>query len=140
MDFFKKVSDGVSQKATDVSATMRLNSQIKSKEEELHKTLQSLGETYYNNAKEGTEGDYTALIARVDELKGEIASCKEQLIDLKGMIQCPKCGAELEKGAKFCVQCGYELPVPVKKVCADCGAELQEGAKFCTKCGTKVEE
>lgn len=140
MDFFKKVSDGVSQKATDVSATMRLNSQIKSNEEELRKTLQSLGETYYNNAKEGTEGDYTVLIARVDELKGEIASCKEQLIDLKGMIQCPKCGAELEKGARFCVQCGYELPVPVKKVCAGCGAELQEGAKFCTKCGTKVEE
>ena len=71
MDFFKKVSDGVSQKATDVSATMRLNSQIKSNEEELRKTLQSLGETYYNNAKEGTEGDYTALIAQVDELKGE---------------------------------------------------------------------
>lgn len=140
MDFFKKVSDGVSQKATDVSATMRLNSQIKSNEEELRKTLQSLGETYYNNAKEGTEGDYTALIARVDELKADIDSCKEQLIDLKGMIQCPKCGAELEKGARFCIQCGYELPVPVKKVCAGCGAELQEGAKFCTKCGTKVEE
>ena len=76
----------------------------------------------------------------MDELKADIASCKEQLIDLKGMIQCPKCGAELEKGARFCVQCGYELPVPVKKVCAGCGAELQEGAKFCTKCGTKVEE
>ena len=45
MDFFKKVSDGVSQKATDVSATMRLNSQLKSTEEELRKVLQSLGET-----------------------------------------------------------------------------------------------
>lgn len=139
MDFFKKVSDGVSQKATDVSATMRLNSQIKNDEEEMNRTLKSLGETYYNNVKQGTDGDYAAMIARVDELKADIASCKEQLIDLKGMIQCPKCGAELEKGARFCVQCGYELPVPVKKVCAGCGAELQDGVKFCTKCGTKVE-
>lgn len=139
MDFFKKVSDGVSQKATDVSATMRLNSQIKNDEEEMNKTLKSLGELYYNNAKQGTDGDYTAMIARIDELKADITACKEQLIDLKGMIQCPKCGAELEKGARFCVQCGYELPVPVKKVCAGCGAELADGVKFCTKCGTKVE-
>ena len=46
---------------------------------------------------------------------------------------CPKCGAILKDGAKFCSECGTSL----KKVCSKCGAELAPGAKFCPECGHK---
>ena len=50
--------------------------------------------------------------------------------------KCPKCGAEVFAGAKFCPECGEKLPV--KKFCPNCGAEVVENAKFCTDCGTKL--
>lgn len=48
---------------------------------------------------------------------------------------CPKCGAELAPGAKFCPNCGNKLT----KNCSNCGAELAPDAKFCPNCGTKCE-
>lgn len=80
-------------------------------------------------------------------------------------IQCPKCGASLPAGAKFCLECGEKIQViapdqmvcpacgkitpkgkfcvecgaPLSKVCSNCGAKLPSGAKFCLECGEKVE-
>lgn len=46
---------------------------------------------------------------------------------------CPDCGAALPAGAKFCGNCGKKLT----SNCTNCGAELAPGAKFCPECGTK---
>lgn len=48
---------------------------------------------------------------------------------------CPKCGASVGKDAKFCPECGQKLVL----TCSKCGAELKAGAKFCPECGTKVK-
>ncbi len=48
---------------------------------------------------------------------------------------CPKCGAVLSAGAKFCSECGQKL----QTVCPKCGAEVSPGAKFCTECGQKLD-
>ena len=50
---------------------------------------------------------------------------------------CPKCGAELTPGAKFCGECGTAVAAAPKPLCAGCGAELH-GAKFCPQCGQSV--
>ncbi|SHK66702.1 BspA family leucine-rich repeat surface protein [Fibrobacter sp. UWB12] len=49
------------------------------------------------------------------------------------MNKCSNCGAELDVGAKFCMECG--TPVPQVKKCAQCGTELPLKAKFCFGCG-----
>ena len=46
---------------------------------------------------------------------------------------CPHCGQKTAKG-KFCGECGGKL---VQK-CSGCGADIQPGAKFCLECGTKL--
>jgi membrane protease subunit (stomatin/prohibitin family) len=51
-------------------------------------------------------------------------------------VACPKCGAQVAEGAKFCPECGTSL---APKACSNCGATLAPGAKFCPECGTKQE-
>ena len=50
--------------------------------------------------------------------------------------QCPSCGANISKKAKFCSECGEKLAS--KSFCSECGAEVKENAKFCPECGTKL--
>ena len=52
-------------------------------------------------------------------------------------VKCPSCGANVQKGAKFCSECGAKMPV--SKFCSECGAKLSDTAKFCSECGHKVE-
>lgn len=51
------------------------------------------------------------------------------------MMCCPKCGAQMPGGSRFCSECGASLQEPV----CQCGAKLAPGAKFCSSCGRKVE-
>ena len=53
------------------------------------------------------------------------------------MLKCSNCGAELDSGAKFCMECG--TPVPQVKKCPKCSKELPLEAKFCFGCGLKLE-
>ena len=79
-------------------------------------------------------------------------------------IVCPKCGATLPAGAKFCFACGEKIEVlspdemicpscgkktlkgkfcmecgaPLVNKCPNCGAEIPSGAKFCLECGQKL--
>ena len=49
---------------------------------------------------------------------------------------CPKCGAPLAPGAKFCPECGEKLST--QRHCTECGAALPANAKFCGECGAKT--
>ena len=49
------------------------------------------------------------------------------------MIVCPKCGNTVAKG-KFCPECGHKFIT----ACPKCGAEVTSGAKFCLECGEKL--
>lgn len=53
---------------------------------------------------------------------------------------CPKCGADVPAGAKFCARCGAKTDGGAAGgVCKKCGTRLLAGAKFCSECGTPVE-
>ena len=51
-------------------------------------------------------------------------------------MQCPNCGIENRKGAKFCNECASALPLN----CPSCGTENPPGAKFCNECAASLEE
>lgn len=53
-------------------------------------------------------------------------------------VKCGKCGAEVEKGLKFCSECGGELDGGEKISCPECGASVKKSAKFCTECGAPM--
>lgn len=49
-------------------------------------------------------------------------------------VVCPGCGKTVPKG-RFCFECGYRFAA---STCPKCGAALPEGAKFCLECGEKI--
>jgi class 3 adenylate cyclase/tetratricopeptide (TPR) repeat protein len=49
-------------------------------------------------------------------------------------MQCPGCGADAKVGARFCEQCGTQLP----RACPGCGAEAGWEANFCGACGATL--
>ncbi len=50
-------------------------------------------------------------------------------------VQCPSCGASVEKGVKFCPSCGEKLLAE----CPNCHADVALGVKFCPKCGSPMK-
>ena len=64
--------------------------------------------------------------------------CHECGGKMNATVKCAKCGAEVRASAKFCPECGNKMAdEPAKKTCPKCGAQVKEGAKFCPECGEK---
>jgi membrane protease subunit (stomatin/prohibitin family) len=53
-----------------------------------------------------------------------------------GVVNCPKCHAEVALNARFCQNCGHQM-VAVNK-CLHCGKDLPPEAQYCMVCGKKV--
>jgi hypothetical protein len=54
------------------------------------------------------------------------------------MANCPRCGVNVARQAKFCTGCGTAVTLDAQATCAQCGFRLPAGANFCTGCGAKV--
>lgn len=54
-------------------------------------------------------------------------------------IQCPQCGAMIDKTKKFCGNCGAKVIIK-ERFCSECGAPIPEGFAFCGSCGAKYVE
>lgn len=62
-------------------------------------------------------------------------------IDVNTIVisKCAKCGANLPENAKFCIECGEKVGMPVSEgmvICPECGNIVAKG-KFCLECGYK---
>src|SRR3954471_16845599 len=49
---------------------------------------------------------------------------------------CPRCGANVASGKKFCGDCGSPLPW----LCSACGSENPPGKRFCADCGAALAD
>lgn len=55
------------------------------------------------------------------------------------MVACPKCGNQVQQGARFCPNCGTTMaPQAATTPCPNCGKPVAVGAKFCPECGQKI--
>ena len=51
---------------------------------------------------------------------------------------CPKCGASINAGAKFCSQCGEVIQLK-SLICPNCQIQNPSTSKFCSNCGAKIK-
>lgn len=116
MDFFQKIGNTLSntgkdiaKKTKDMSDISRLNHEITKQQEQINRTYSEIGKLYFQNY---STLDYTELKELCDSIKQanqKIEDLKAEITQIKGIINCPKCNAEVSVSASFCASCGHKL-------------------------------
>lgn len=145
-NFEKKATDAtanVVSKVKGVSDITRLNSMVTEEENRIREIYLKIGQTYVALHGRDNEAGFADLlnVFRASQLK--IEQYKQEIMDIRGVQKCEKCGAEVAAGAAFCMTCGAQIPkiqpnpaVNAGKICKKCGATVGQNARFCTSCGT----
>lgn len=129
------------QQAKILSETSRLNGLISDEEKKINNNYFQIGKLYTAIHRNDCEEDFAGMIAAIAESEQKIGDLRMQIQNLKGVIRCEKCGAELAKGVAFCSSCGAPIPrtetpdMEKFEKCGSCGAWVEKGMRFCTSCG-----
>ncbi len=156
MAFLDDISRGITkagqsavQKTKNMTDIARLSGLISDEEKNLNNFYNQLGRMYVSMHASDYESEFGGIINSIKEAEKNIASYKQQIQDIKGVVRCVNCGAGNPMAASFCTTCGTPLQKPVENPnpapapgikCNGCGAVLPVGTKFCTNCGTPLTE
>ncbi len=80
-----------------------------------------------------------AMMGQMDNLMSNDTAAVAAPAAPAATIDCPKCGAKLPEGAKFCLECGAKVEIlgANEILCPACGKITQNG-KFCMECGASL--
>lgn len=152
MAIFDDVKNAISSAAQSVSSMTkdsveisRLSNEARNATNELNGTYTQIGRAFVDANGEITE-TIESLCARAKELKAKITSLEQQKMALRNQRSCPSCGAVMGKNARFCSNCGTQLPevetpAPVEEkapditYCPSCGAIRKNNDPYCDICG-----
>ena len=143
MTFFesisKKVTDtakAAARKSGDIVEVTKLNLNIAAEEDKIKRKYMEIGkavyETYAN--REEIPHSFKVLCEKVKEYEKNIEEMKTKILQLKGLKNCPSCGAELDEDFAFCPKCGAEQEEPVETSESEDSEEAEESDedKECT--------
>lgn len=132
-------------KVKDSTEISRINTLIQTEQNEQMRLFADIGRLYYDLEKENgsLNEPFVELFSNVSESNDKIASYQAEILKIKNVKRCPKCGRECSQDSVFCAGCGTQLPqeekIPNGNHCTKCGAELAPDDAFCYNCGTKIE-
>ncbi|MDR1028663.1 MAG: zinc ribbon domain-containing protein [Clostridiales Family XIII bacterium] len=139
------------QKTKEMAETMKINSRISSEQAGIDSAYREIGRIYFEKFGDNPDGSMEQYISSIRRANENIQAYRQNLIDIKGSVQCPSCGAEVDNRSKFCNVCGAEIvsrPTgrpedgasdTAMKTCVNCGAQMSADNSFCTNCGTKQD-
>ena len=149
-NFEKKATDAtanVVSKVKGVSDITRLNSMVSEEENRIREIYFKIGQTYVALHGRDNEAGFADLLNALKASQLKIEQCKQEIMDIRGVQKCERCGAEVAAGAAFCMTCGAQIPkiqpksaVNAGRRCKKCGATVAPNARFCTSCGTPYVE
>lgn len=137
MDFFNKLGKKASEtyqvtkeKTVKFSEEMKLKGKINEAKNNITNLYEEIGQCVYNqyktNLEEGKE-DITAKCEEISKQFDEIAKLEVEILSLKEVKKCTKCGAEINKKDDFCSKCGKEQPKTEKvEVKVETESEIQK--------------
>lgn len=112
------------------------------KELEFERDLGSLSPQDFQSLEARYKGRAIAILKQLDhaasgkaweeQIESEVARLRQA--EKAGVASCPKCGASLTPGSRFCSECG----TPQGNACPSCGAAIKEGDRFCSQCGASL--
>ncbi|MBR3697086.1 MAG: zinc ribbon domain-containing protein [Clostridia bacterium] len=120
MDFFNKlgkktneVYQGAKEKTAKISEEIKIRTKISDLKDKVNDELLSIGQIVYEKMKSGEDASKEEIVPKCDEvsiLKDEILKLETNILALKNMKKCAKCGLELNINAEFCSKCGTAQP------------------------------
>ena len=149
-NFEKKATDAtanVVSKVKGVSDITRLNSMVSEEENRIREIYFKIGQTYVALHGRDNEAGFADLLNALKASQLKVEQYKQEIMDIRGVQKCERCGAEVAAGAAFCMTCGAQIPkiqpkpaVNTGRRCKKCGATVAPNARFCTSCGTPYVE
>ena len=150
MGFLDNISKTISdvgqstlQKGKGMVDLAKYNSMVSEEEKKIQKLYEEIGSKYFEKYENNPEELFLQDIQDVKESKNKIEQYKKIIENLKGITQCPKCGAEISSDSAFCASCGAKLEIVDNSEnvtrCDACGAVVADGCLFCTSCGKPIQ-
>lgn len=144
-DLGKKLSQAgqtAVQKTKEMTDIARINGMISDEEKKVNDNYYQIGKLYVAMHQTDFESDFAGMITAIRESETKIRDYKQQIQDIKGVVRCEKCGAEVASNVAFCSSCGAPMPkqdMPANNgnliKCTGCGAMVDKNMRFCTSCG-----
>lgn len=152
MAFFNELGKKLTQAGQEAAQqtkifaeTTKINSHISDEEKQINNLYMQIGKNYFEANKDNSAAMYNDLMVNILDAQARIEQYKEQIKKIKGIVNCPNCGAEVANSAAFCNACGAKMPLqavtPVASAtpkCPQCGSDVAEGNNFCNICGCEV--
>lgn len=135
------------QKTKDVADVSRINSAISEEEKRINNNYYQIGKLYVAMHASDCEPDFAGMISVIKESEIKIHDYKQQIQDIKGVVMCEKCGAEIPNNVLFCSTCGSPVSKQENVIintdlvrCTACGKMVSKNIRFCTGCGKAMAD
>ena len=135
-DILKKIGDTltdagktVGEKTKQAGTVAKLNAKIISSERSISESYTILGKYYYDTYKDNPDEDIAETVNAVTAAIDAIAELKSEILAIKGLVKCTKCGGECPFEDTFCGKCGAELEKPEPPAEVEDFEEAEEAAE-----------
>lgn len=148
-NFGKKISQvgqSTLQKTKEIADIAKLNSLVSDEEKSINHNYYQIGKLYASMHVTDYQNEFAEMIQKILQSQERIAELHTQIQNIKDVIHCEKCGAEVPSSSSFCSSCGAEISTP-KSIsieqnqlitCSNCGELIKGNLKFCTNCGHQL--
>lgn len=96
-------------KTKNFAEITKLNSNISDEERRITDNYTEIGKKYVELYKDELGDAFKANYDAILKSQAKIKDYEAQKVQIKGVEKCPKCGAEVDKGATFCPTCGASM-------------------------------
>lgn len=144
---FTDAGQNVARQTKNLADVAQLNNVISEKEKRISQLFLVIGQSYYEKHKNDRAAEELEKLEKVNALYTEILQNREKIKQIKGIIKCENCGADVPLNAAFCNACGTKV-VHIKvikekaekeRLCPVCHAAVDRDNLFCNYCGAKIE-
>ena len=108
MNTLSDAAKDVTESAKEMNEKSKINRAIKVEEGKINNLYMVMGEKIFNENSSAPAG-FEDQFAGINTAKNEIERLKQELSNIESASKCPKCGAKISQGQKFCQGCGNNL-------------------------------
>lgn len=118
MNTLSDAAKDVTESAKEMNEKSKINRAIRAEEGKINNLYMIIGEKMFNENSSAPAG-FEDQFAGINTAKNEIERLKQELSNIESASKCPKCGAKINQGQKFCQGCGYNLDAQSADVSQD---------------------